>query len=150
MQGTLLPVLGVLLLSAPAATADPSSVVDAKFELFVTDPEESARFYQLLGFEVAHRKEGGYTTLRTGRVVVALSPVPSWLPLRWVGFLRHPPIGTEIVFYTRRLEELRAELEGAGHEPGDVVRQPWGDLDFRVRDPDGYYVRVSEGTALPR
>ena len=54
-----------------------------------------------------------------------------------------------IVFYTERLRELRAELEAAGDAPGAIAKQSWGDLDFRVRDPDGYYVRVSEGTAVP-
>jgi hypothetical protein len=29
------------------------------------------------------------------------------------------------------------------------VLQPWGLRDFRVDDHDGYYVRVTEGLALP-
>jgi hypothetical protein len=30
-----------------------------------------------------------------------------------------------------------------------VVLQAWGDRDFRLTDPDGYYVRMSEGQAVP-
>ena len=82
--------------------------------------------------------------------MVALSPVPSWLPLRWLGFLRRPPLGTEIVFYSEQLEELRSALEAAGYSPGAIALQSWGDRDFRVSDHDGYYIRVSEGRAIPQ
>ena len=71
------------------------------------------------------------------------------MPLRWLGFLRYPPLGTEIVFYTDRLESLRAALEAAGYEPGPIELRSWGDRDFRITDYDGYYVRVSEGRPAP-
>lgn len=124
-------------------------VVDSKFELFVTNPGESIRFYEALGFSVAHAKPDGYSTLRSGRTVIALSPVPWWLPLRLVGFLRYPPIGTEIVLYVGKLDQLHRELVAGGYWAGAIKRQPWGDRDFRVTDPDGYYVRLSEGRAVP-
>jgi uncharacterized glyoxalase superfamily protein PhnB len=66
-----------------------------------------------------------------------------------VWFLRHPPLGTEIVFYTDHLDALQAKLIAAGYSPGPVTLQPWGNRDFRVTDPDGYYVRLSEGRAVP-
>lgn len=141
-----LPTLALTFLVAGVAQAE----LRAKFELFVDDVERSTRFYEVLGFEVAHRKASdGYTTLRNGDVVVALSPLPGWLPLSWLGFLRLPPIGTEIVFYPDSLAEAREALAKAGHAPGEIALQPWGDRDFCVRDPDGYYVRVSEGAPIP-
>ena len=115
----------------------------------MTDPEESIDFYAVLGFEVAHRQSYGYTTLRNGSTVVALSPVPWWLPLRLASWLRYPPIGSELVFYTAELEPLHAALEVAGCDPGAIQLQPWGQRDFRITDPDGYYLRVSEGGAIP-
>lgn len=126
------------------------TIRESKFELFVTDVEESTRFYTTLGFAIAQQKPGGYTILENGSTVVALSPVPGWLPLRWFGFLRSPPLGTEIVFYSNRLLELRSALDAAGYDPGEIALQPWGDRDFRVTDYDGYYIRVSEGQANPR
>jgi lactoylglutathione lyase len=143
-------ILGFGLLVMGDAPTAATSVTGSKFELFVTDVEQSIRFYTTLGFVIAHRKPGGYTTLEAGSTVVALSPVSAWLPLRWLGFLRHPPLGTEIVFYSGELERLRSALDAAGYDPGAIVRQPWGDRDFRVSDYDGYYVRVSEGRAVPR
>lgn len=140
-----------LLLTAAVAGADgtPGRVLGSKFELFVSDPGASAAFYSALGLEVVHAKPDGYTTLASGSTVIALSPLPWWLPVRWLGLLRSPPFGTEIVLYTRGLEQARADLEARGYAPGPIARQPWGDRDFRVTDPDGYYVRVSEGRAVP-
>ncbi len=138
-------VVTVLLAHAAAN----GQVIDSKFELFVTDASESVRFYETLGFSLAHAKPDGYSTLRSGNTVVALSPVPGWLPLRLVGFLRRPPIGTEIVLYTDHLEQLRETMVAAGYAPGPIALQSWGDRDFRLTDPDGYYVRMSEGRAVP-
>jgi len=135
------------MLAGPTPTE--SEIIESKFELFVSRVDASSRFYETLGFEVVHRKPGGYTTLLSDSTVVALSPLPAWLPMHWFGFLRRPPLGTEIVFYADRLESLRSALEAGGHAPSGIVRQPWGDRDFRVTDPDGYYVRISEGHALP-
>lgn len=36
-----------------------------------------------------------------------------------------------------------------GSYPGEIALQAWGDRDFRVRDLDGYYIRISEGRAIP-
>ena len=142
-------ILGLVLMAPSTALGASATVIESKFELFVTDVGESIHFYTTLGFVVAHQKADGYTTLSNGSTVVALSPVPSWLPLRWLGFLRRPPLGTEIVFYSKRLEELRSALDAAGYSPGAIALQPWGDRDFRVTDYEGYYVRVSEGVAVP-
>lgn len=136
------------VLSATVATAH-AQVAESKFELFVTDAPASVRFYETLGFTVGHAKPDGYTTLRSGGTLLSLSPVPWWLPLRLAAPLRRPPVGTEIVFYTDDLEGLRARTEAAGYAPGAIVLQSWGNRDFRVTDPDGYYVRLSEGRALP-
>ncbi|HKJ24124.1 MAG TPA: VOC family protein [Myxococcota bacterium] len=140
--------LGLALGAAPGAAR---AEWRAKFELFVDDVEASTRFYETLGFRVAHVKPSDrYTTMERDGVVVALSPLPRWLPpLRWLGFLRLPPLGTEIVLYPDDLETLRASLVRAGYSPGEVRLQPWGQRDFRLRDPSGYYVRLSEGGPIP-
>ena len=147
-------VLALLLITAGAgsiAVADetPQLVIESKLELFVSDPVESSAFYSVLGFAVVHAKPNGYTTLKSGSTVIALSPLPWWLPVHWLGFLRYPPIGTEIVLYAADLEQARASLDKAGHSPGAIALQSWGDRDFRVTDPDGYYVRITEGSAVP-
>ena len=132
-----------------AAADDDVTVVQSKFELFVADAEVSARFYTTLGFTIVQTNPDGYTTLQSGPAIIALSPVSTWLPLGWFRFLRHPPLGTEIVLYTRQLQALRERLVESGYAPGAIARQPWGLRDFRVDDHDGYYVRVTEAPELP-
>lgn len=139
----------VVVLLWGSCLAAPVAALEAKIELFVEDINRSIAFYRLLGFEVVHRKGDDYTTLRRGDSVVALSPLPAWLRLSWLGFLRHPPLGTELVFYVDDLDSTRVILDDAGHEPGEIALQPWGNLDFRLTDPDGYFIRVSEGRAVP-
>lgn len=126
-----------------------ATVIGSKFELFVTDDAASTRFYTTLGFTIVQRNADGYTTLRSGPVIIALSPVSSWLPLSWFHALRRPPLGTEIVLYTSQLDSARERLAANGYAPGPIVLQSWGQRDFRVNDVDGYYVRVTEGRATP-
>lgn len=126
-----------------------ASVVESKVELFITDSERSKRFYRVLGFEVAHAKDDGYTTLQCGSTVVALSPVQSRLPIAVKARFRRPPWGTEIVLYTDELEASRGAMAAAGYLPGSIARRPWGDRDYRITDPDGYYLRISDGRAVP-
>jgi catechol 2,3-dioxygenase-like lactoylglutathione lyase family enzyme len=151
MLGRLTPSALFLLLAGNASFADPpvAPLIESKLELFVHDAEASTAFYATLGFVVSHQKDGGYTTLSAGSTVIALSPMPWWLPTHWLGGLRYPPTGTEIVLYFAELDGMHEALANAGHAPGEITLQPWGDRDFRVRDPDGYYVRVSQGTAVP-
>lgn len=55
------------------------------------------------------------------------------------------PVGVEIVI---EVDDVWAEKERVVREgwklESDMVRQPWGLRDFRIVDPDGYFVRVSE------
>jgi len=74
----------LVLLALGSTRFAEAQVVDAKFELFVSDPAASLAFYRVIGFELAHQKADGYTTLRSEGTVVALSPLPRWLPL-WLG-----------------------------------------------------------------
>jgi catechol 2,3-dioxygenase-like lactoylglutathione lyase family enzyme len=151
MRQTASIALLLIILPAGAIIADesaPRMISESKLELFTSDPDRSAAFYAILGFAVVHRKPSGYTTLRQGSTVIALSPVPWWLPVGWLSILRYPPIGTEIVLYTTQLEHSRTALSRAGYSPGEIVLQTWGDRDFRITDADGYYIRVSEGVAI--
>ena len=80
-----LAALFALAVSTPVSTAASGEnrleVRESKFELFVHDAAESTAFYAILGFGVAHAKHGGYTTLRSNSTVIALSPLPWWLPI---------------------------------------------------------------------
>src|SRR6202035_5147425 len=61
--------------SSPNQTTSGSPYVESKFELATTDPSRDTAFYSKLGFSVVAKTSYGYVTLRSGPVVIALSPV---------------------------------------------------------------------------
>ncbi|MGA5305628.1 VOC family protein [Nucisporomicrobium flavum] len=127
-----------------------------RMELFVDDLDASIAFYtRTLGFEVIRRGDD-YVSLRRGSVVLGLGPVAK-LPARGSGpgFTRERlaadrGAGVEIVLEVDQLSQVTALHEHCADQ-GVVVEalqlRPWGLHDFRVADPDGYYVRITHGDA---
>jgi catechol 2,3-dioxygenase-like lactoylglutathione lyase family enzyme len=127
-----------------------------RLELFVSDMRASVAFYtEVLGFDVT-RAEPGYVSVRNGPVVLGLGPVAK-LPETGVGpgFTRRRlhadrGAGVEIVLEVDDLQELIAlyrNWRARGVVADALQDQPWGLQDFRVVDPDGYYLRVTHGNA---
>ncbi len=136
-----------------------------RLELFVDDLDVAVAFYTgLLGFEVVSRQPG-YTSVRRGEVVFGLGPV-SKLPADddrpWPGrsglnrpygpgFTRRRladdrGAGVEIVLELDDLTEVAALHDrclAADAVVDDLRQRPWGLWDFRVVDPDGYYLRLT-------
>jgi hypothetical protein len=57
---------------------------------------------------------------------------------------RQPPTGVEIVLEVDYLHAERDRIRLAGWPiQEDIKRRPWGLQDFRVLDPDGYYLRFT-------
>ena len=138
--------------SSPDQTTSENVYTGSKFELATTDPSRDTAFYSELGFRVVAKTSYGYVTLKSGPVVIALSPVAkiNSRDTASLSKLRRPPIGVEIVLYTtENLEEKHARLKSLGLKPTDIRLQPWGVRDFRITDPGGYYIRISEGHAIP-
>jgi lactoylglutathione lyase len=138
--------------SSPNQTPFESPYVESKFELATTDPIRDTAFYAKLGFSVVAKTSYGYVTLKSGPVVIALSPVAGTDSRDTASFskYRRPPVGVEIVLYTtENLEAMHARLTSLGLKPTEIRLQPWGVRDFRLTDPGGYYIRISEGHAIP-
>ena len=125
-------------------------------ELFVEDLDASVAFYgHVLGFRVERRDEG-YVSMRRGTVVLGLGPVAK-LPARGEGpgFTRErladdKGAGVEIVLELDDVEQVRALHEHCRSQVAVVEPlelRPWGLHDFRIVDPDGYYLRVTHGDA---
>jgi lactoylglutathione lyase len=127
-----------------------------RVELFVESMDVSVGFYRdVLEFRVERWAED-YASLRRGAVVLGLGPVAK-LPEQAEGggftrqrLHRDKGAGVEIVLEVDELDELRALYEQcrqrtAISEP--LRRQPWGLHDFRLTDPDGYYLRITHGVS---
>lgn len=120
-----------------------------RLELFVDDIDASALFYSKLGFHTI-RREPGYASLRSEDAELGLAPVtdlpengpgPGFTQERMAGVRG---AGTEIVLEVPDLDAAAQAVVDAGVELVEPIRdRPWGLRDFRLVDPDGYYVRVT-------
>lgn len=118
-----------------------------RLELFVDDLEKSANFYvDVLGFE---RLPGApeYVPVRSGSVLIGLGRA-SALPKR---HHFNPEVqtgrrglGTEIVLEVDDVEASFRRVKESGYEIlSPLTKRPWGATDFRLADPDGYYLRIT-------
>lgn len=141
------------------ATMSKSSELDTetlrsglRVELFVDDVARSADFYQrVLGFETLREAPSGYTSIGRNGAVFGLNgvaEVPAEHPARpkpghAVG------LGIEIVIVVDDVAALHDHAMSTGQaNVTALVTQPWGLTDFRVTDPDGYYIRITGQSAL--
>jgi catechol 2,3-dioxygenase-like lactoylglutathione lyase family enzyme len=125
-------------------------------ELFVDDLDASVAFYRdVLDFDVAGRSPD-YVSMRRGLVVLGLGPVAK-LPQQGdgPGFTRQrlaagKGSGVEIVLELDDPNQVTALHEHCRRRAVVVEAlqlRPWGLHDFRITDPDGYYLRITHGNA---
>ena len=124
-----------------------------RLELFVEDMAVSIAFYtQVLAFEVVRHELDDYASLRWGNAVLGIGPVAK-LPEEDGYFGRdisshRRGLGVEIVLEVDDVNEWYARVGASGHLIREPLQdRPWGLRDFRIADPDGYYLRVTSGSA---
>jgi predicted enzyme related to lactoylglutathione lyase len=126
----------------------PSDAMGLRLELFVEDMDRAIAFYRdVLGFTLL-RQEEGYASVQRGGVVLGLGPIAKLPDVG--GYFTRPRLargkglGVEIVL---EVEDVEAEFERVAATGWPVVEplreRPWGLTDFRLTDPDGYYLRVT-------
>ena len=128
------------------------SILGVRVELFVNDVEHSARFYrEVLGFRPARdADETGYLPICSGALTIGLqghAKLPSDHHFRPEHFGGPRGVGVEIhdVDAVYALAVTTAPPLGAGIEP--IGDRSWGLRDFRLIDPDGYYLCISSAQA---
>ena len=114
-----------------------------RLEIFPADLNATVRFYvDLLGFSLAADRRSDalpYLALQRDDVQIGAVVVPGGYPAH-----RRPPTGVEIVIEVDFLHVERDRIRLAGWPiEEDIMRRPWGLQDFRVLDPDGYYLRFT-------
>jgi lactoylglutathione lyase len=119
-----------------------------RFELFVHEMGAAVALYTgVMGFDLV-REEPGYASLRRGEVILGLGPI-SKLPAEGGYFTRdiaeqQRGLGVEIVLEVDDLDAYHARILASGYELFKPLRERlWGLRDFRVVDPDGYYLRIT-------
>lgn len=133
------------------ATPLPTDAMHLRMELFVEDMDRAIAFYRdVLGFALLRRDEG-YASIRRGDVLLGLGPIAK-LPDVGGHFTRHKlranrGMGVEIVLEVADVVAEHERVRATGYPILDALRnRPWGLADFRIVDPDGYYLRI---TSLP-
>ncbi|WP_245632877.1 VOC family protein [Alicyclobacillus kakegawensis] len=120
----------------------------SRIELFVQNVAASADFYvRVLGFSSSEKQTAEYTVVRSGGVQIglgALANLPQDHPLQ----LRHPNerkgIGVEIVIEVDDVDAFYEKVRSSGYPIQEALTvRPWGLKDFRLQDPDGYYLRIT-------
>ncbi len=119
-------------------------------ELHVPDFAPVKDFYGRLGFAIVREERGdeGYLLLRLGPNVIAFWPGSP-------GVGQHPYFahfgsdaprgyGVEIVIEVADVAALYDAARGFAPIVAPLERRPWGARDFRVADPFGFYLRITE------
>jgi catechol 2,3-dioxygenase-like lactoylglutathione lyase family enzyme len=130
--------------------AQPSTAGRLRLELFVNDVPKSVAFYNdVLGFDTV-REEKGYASMRLGTVEFGIGPLddlPKGHYFRPEIATQRRGLGTEIVIEVDDVQKAYARVKQSGHAiVSPLGKRPWGLRDFRVADPDGYYLRVSSSS----
>ena len=129
------------------AAAEKPVFTGLRLELFVSDVPKSLAFYRdVLGFEV-ERQEQDYVALRSGAARIALNRADGLAKQHFFNpelQQQRRGLGAEIVL---EVDDIAAHFERAkasGHPIlSPLKKRPWGLTDYRVADPDGYYLRIS-------
>ena len=116
-----------------------------RFEIFPDDLDATVDFYmRVLRFRLtADRRDqrDEYVSLQRGsvRVGAARRVVPD------VRVARLPPAGVELVLEVDDVVAERDRVTAAGWPLAENLQdRPWGLKDFRILDPAGYYLRITD------
>jgi catechol 2,3-dioxygenase-like lactoylglutathione lyase family enzyme len=115
----------------------------ARFEIFPGDLDATVDFYtRVLGFGLVtdlRSADPAYVALVRGQVQIGAARRDGGRP-EW----RRPPTGVELVLEVDDVVAERTRVVAAGWPlEEDLTDRPWGLRDFRVLDPDGYYLRLT-------
>ena len=97
---------------------------------------------------MARYKPGDYASMRSGEVVLGIGQI-STLPEEGGYFTREIAsvrrgLGVEIVLEVDDVDAWNRRVVASGHPVFEPPHErPWDLRDFRVVDPDGYYLRLT-------
>ena len=113
-----------------------------RVEIFPADVDAFVDFYtRVLRFELEADHRPGYAAVVRGSTRIGGAKASEDVDPE----VRAVPLGAELVLEVDDLDAEHAAVASAGW-PVDsgIQKQPWGLRDFRLFDPDGYYLRITE------
>lgn len=126
---------------------------DLRLELFCEDVGRALAFYtDILGFSALPSDDPTYRPLERDGIRLALQSIevlPDDHPLLDGGRRVPRGNGVELVLEVDDLEDLYERVQARIHLHEPLQARAWGLRDFRVVDPEGYYLRFTHRLALP-
>ncbi|WP_177244227.1 glyoxalase/bleomycin resistance/extradiol dioxygenase family protein [Cohnella sp. OV330] len=118
-----------------------------RVELFVSNLQESAEFYtKVLGF-LKEKETERYISVRNGGSIIGLGAMTQLDDnhyLRQATGSERKGVGVEIVLEVNEIENYFRKFQDSDYPiHTGLTKRPWGTTDFRILDPDGYYLRIT-------
>ncbi|MBW3494265.1 VOC family protein [Bacillus sp. FDAARGOS_1420] len=117
-----------------------------RLELFVADLQKSIQFYEeILGFNFFNKTEKS-AVMRLNDFALLLTPDYILHKDHYLrkGGLTPKGKGIEIIVAVQNVEQIYEHVLERDYLIESALQpQPWGMRDFRLSDPDGYYLRIT-------
>lgn len=121
-------------------------------ELHVPDFEVVKNFYKKLGFRVVWEREPegkkGYLVMKLDDNILCFWPGNDevWNQSYFRNFPRKSKrgYGVEIVIMVKDVDRVYQDIKSFAKIVDEIEIRPWGLKDFRIEDPFGYYLRITE------
>ncbi|WP_349523954.1 VOC family protein [Muricauda sp. NFXS6] len=146
----ILSILLVIGYSCNRKNNDPKEVgMTLRMELFASNMEKSVNFYtEVLGFTMEGKKiNKSYQPVKKGNVVIGIGPISKLSKDHHFDpnlNVINKGYGVEIVLEVDDIKEIYEQVKSSGYPiHGPLTMQNWGLEDFRLVDPDGYYLRIT-------
>lgn len=121
-------------------------------ELHVNDFEKVKIFYGKLGFEIVWERKPqekkGYLVMKKNDNILCFWPGNDYVYEQ--SYFKNFPnntkrgYGVEIVIMDNDVENTYKKVKNFAKVVDELQTQPWGLKDFRIEDPFGYYLRITE------
>ncbi|OGK31076.1 bleomycin resistance protein [Candidatus Roizmanbacteria bacterium RIFCSPHIGHO2_12_FULL_33_9] len=120
-----------------------------RIELFTSDTKRSIEFYEkVLGFKkILSKPDYDYHNISRDNVHIGITSAQKSIENHYFRpelLTSRKGLGTEIVLEVDDIELIYNQVKKSGHPIHDpLTKRNWGLTDFRIVDPDGYYLRIT-------
>ncbi|MBP9838025.1 MAG: dihydroneopterin aldolase [Proteobacteria bacterium] len=127
----------------PFATSTLSSTL---VEIHVADFEKALCFYSSLGFQTVRSDESYRVLAKDNNIINLYGGDDRIFNHQYFSSMRAEAAGkgVEIIIFENQIEKLYNEFKQSSHLVENLKMRPWGAKDFRLSDPSGYYLRITE------
>ena len=127
---------------------DNNAEMTIRLELFTSNIAKTVRFYQdILGFKPLNSASSNYQPIQNGKVTLGIGLFEYLGDNHYFNSYQFDikfGFGVEIVLEVDDIHLIYNKVKRANVEiESELMERPWGLKDFRLIDPNGYYVRVT-------